>query len=615
MTTDAAAAARQRAFCSAFELVLASGGESRGRGLRQLRELAMEGYSPAILALAEELVREPDPGILESAEDWALAAYPLGHTTLLDRLIARAELAGADTAGLRRRRYAAAGGEAAWLAHYTHADVAEAIGMVEAGEPHRVFGLERLRKLARQRSTPAGLAYAEELVADAPQRQRPARAGWAESVAQLGHHTPMLRFIALMETEGNRERAEELRARHAQILAGAVRGAEPENEPETTPAEERRAPEAAEAEAIAREQAAAETDAAERAAGLRAAEEIRAAERQERDAAARKAAAGQFRTGASVPPASGRAGGRAAEGPSRSGDAGPTSSSPKAPPPAANDEYAHWQIKLAVVLLIFACIPLLNGNVRHWISERFAEVPSTSRPQPRQTSSLAEGPGIALSGDLVSASTSARTYLDTQVREAEAQAEALLKEGKEQAADDAVVMAIEAAMVAGDLDALERLLDRQVGSAKAAAAAEANDRQAVPYLKKVIEALEDGIEISVKSGFGAGEWSFVKYDVKPHTEIAPCSIEIRERMRRGNPGSLFAGTALEKGPVTVNLGDLYYFGKSTYIYEKAKYYHRECPDWIRYYKGILIGLCEGESQRFSDALFTYIKKAGCVDND
>ena len=413
MTTDAAAAARQRAFCSAFELVLASGGGSRGRGLKQLRELAMEGYSPAILALAEELVREPDPGIPESAEDWALAAYPLGHTTLLDRVIARAELAGADTAGLCRRRYAAAGGEAAWLVHYTHADVAEAIGMVEAGAPHRVFGLERLRKLARQRSTAAGLAYAEELVADAPQCQRQARAGWAESVAQLGHHTPMLRFIALMESEGDRERAEELRARHAEILARAVRGAEPENEPERAPAEDRRA---------------------------------------------REAAAGQFRTGASVPPASGTAGGRAAEGPSRSGDARPTSSSPKAPPPAANDEYAHWQIKLAGVLLIFACIPLLNGNVRHWISERFAEVP------------------VALTGDLVSASTSARTYLETQVREAEAQAEALLKEGKEQAADDAVVMAIEAAMVAGDLDALERLLDRQVGSAKAAAAAEANDR-------------------------------------------------------------------------------------------------------------------------------------------
>ena len=63
-------------------------------------------------------------------------------------------------------------------------------------------------------------------------------------------------------------------------------------------------------------------------------------------------------------------------------------------------------------------------------------------------------------------------------------------------------------------------------------------------MKKVIETLEDGSEISVKSGFGAGEWFLVKYDVQLHTEIAPCSIEIRERMRCGNPGSLFVGGQL-----------------------------------------------------------------------
>jgi|GEM_PF-6245345 len=608
MTTDAAAAARQRAYLSAFTLVLA-GGENRAGGLRHLRDLAMEGYSPAILALAEELVRAPDATIPESPEDWALAAYPLGHTTLLDRLIARADLAGADVSALRHRRYAAAGGETAWLAHYTHAQVAEAIGMVEAGEPHRTFGLERLRKLAKQWSSAAGLAYAEELVTDAPQRQRVARAGWAESVAQLGHHTPMLRFIALIEAEGTPERAEELRARHAEILAKAITVADPEDEPETPPAEDTRAQGVAgeEAEPNAREQAGSEKFREEAA---------RAATMAERGAAAKDAAeraAEEIRAEASAPPASKPAGERAADGPSPSRDAERASSRP--PPPAANDKYAHWQIELAVVLLLFACIPLLNGNVRHWIFERFADAPSSSGPQPHQASSPAQGPGIPLSGDFISASASSRAYLDTQVREAEAQADALLKKGKEQAADDAVVTAIEAAMVAGDLDALERLLDRQVGSAKVAAEAEANDRRAAPYLNKVIAALENGIEISFKSGFRSGEWYFVKYDVKPSAEIAPCSIEISERTRRGDPGSLFAGTKLERGPVTLALDDLYYFRKSTYIYEKAKDYHRECPDWVRYYKGILIGLCEGEDQRFSDALFTYIKQAGCISND
>ncbi|MDI7864136.1 hypothetical protein MRS76_19505 [Rhizobiaceae bacterium n13] len=518
MTANNARAAQQRAFLSAFDLVLA-GGDSRTKGLMRLRGLAKEGHAPALFALAEELVREPEPAIFEGPENWALAAYGLRYTAPIERLLAHLELAGEDASVLRARRNTAEDADPARsISGGFNSRIQEAIGMVEAGDPHRSFGLERLRKLAREGAVSAGLVYAEELVARAPQCQRAACAGWAESAAALGHHTPILRLIALMDGDGQPGCADQLRSRHQAILAKMV-----------------------------------------------ATEEL-----------------------AEVP--------QAADAPSV---------------PAPNrGEYPFWPIKLALLLCVTLTPILFHASVWQWAAELGAgglKIMDTVRQE--------KPPGVlGAASASVTVSTSAKAYLEMQMNQAEAMAETLLRQGKEQEADDAIVEAIEAAMIIGNLDALERLLDRQAETTTAIARAIEDDKQTLKMLREVVEVIGRGFDFTQPSQRNRMEREYVHYYApsleRGSTELS-CKLWISVGSKRGNPDRIFKSFRLTDNQVEVDLAEVYHTPVQD-LSARTLEFVSGCPDKILIYKGLAVGFCGSNDHYFKAVLGDYLNRSGCI---
>lgn len=594
------AEARMRAFLAACEQAISESGD-RARGLATLRDMAMEGFSPAILALAGELVRAEADGIPERPEDWALAAYALRHIAPLERLLARMALAGEDTALLCARRDRQVQADPQQLLQIgTNAEVREAIGMVEAGDPHRVFGLELLRKMARKGVVSAGLVYAEELVADAPARQRAARAGWAESAAALGHHTPMLRLIAMTEREGNADRAAELRARHEAILTKAfatdtvdVPEGAPDPAPELSPEP---APEpTVEDPARAEAQAAAEQGAAKRASERAAADHTATAARQqaEREAAQQRARQARAEAPADAP----------------------------RPARACAEASPYWPLHVLLVLVLLGSVSLLSPGWRTWLSDHlvpdfFAAAPDAPTRSARTSSGGGPAPstGSGRTSDLgtVSLTASAATYLDGRIDEAEARADALLKQGKEKEADDAVVAAIEAAMVAGDLDKLERLLDRQQQVAVAVERAEKRDTRAMDLLKRIMARISKGFEFRQRTGRGSSSHEYVRFWSPAFERSGPvlgCTLDIAMASSQGSP-QRYLPSRPNRNPLRIDLAKLHDL-KAASVDARGLDFVDNCPDSVLTYGDVSIGFCRGTLRQFKAALGEYLDLMGC----
>jgi hypothetical protein len=531
--------------------------------------------------------------------------------------------------------------------------------MVGDGPANREAGLDSLRRLAVDHRS-ALLVLAVELAHDAPESFLPMRDAWAEAASRIGHHGPLLTLIAYRDMNGDTQGADLLRSRYrlavgvetpgddavlqqaaGLIIAGgthrdfglkqlaelAVKGHQAaglmladelaENAPRVMRAGRQGWAEAAGQlghmgpllKLIVRGEQEGEPTQALRdiyvALVNLSASDVNA-ERTTSDASCCRAS-GETRkkNRKTVPDAKSKK---------------TTGSKTIEPAKPWTKRFTRWWGEALPFLLAFgiatAGLELYEyAPVRDWFAANFSRLTSTEIE-----SEASKQPSAILEVSLVSAP--ARAALTAWADRDEAEAGAALAAGKPREADDAIVRAIESALVASDFDHLDRLLDRQLQTANAIEVAKREDerlaakeqarKNEIEYLlKSIVGYIQRGAEYRMEGSTDRAIIRAVSFKVSLDNSDLPCTLNTSQRYNTRNPEKILAHGPLPAWS-NVDLYNLYRFEPNTF---NPDFYYMvgSCPKYVLNREGILLSFCSRRTvDNFRSLLKRYLEITGCM---
>lgn len=526
--------------------------------------------------------------------------------------------------------------------------------MIGGGPANRDAGLDALRNLAVAGHRSALLMLAVELALDAPEAFVPKRDPWAHAALRAGHPGPLLRLIARCDMAGDTQGADLLRSRYRsaadagllppgddsvlQQAIGLIHAGDTHYE-------------------FGLKQLAALAMKGHQAAGLMLADELAESApaamyagrqgwaeaagrlghlgpllklivRGEQDGEPTQALRDIYVTlvdlpasDASVTRASGEAGKKHRENVppgAKPEKAEGTGAQESARPSAGRAAWRRLGEVLTVLLLfgiVFAGFKLYErAPVRDWFAANLSQLTSTVSELTTRSDTTPEVSPI---------SAPARAALVTWAERDETEADAALAAGRAREADDAIVRAIESALVAGDFVRLERLLDRQLETAGAievakreeerqAAKEEARKNEIEYLLERIIGFIESGAEYTMEGSTGREITSSVSFDVSLTNSDLPCTLHTRQAYNKGNPERILALGDVLPAWSDVDLYDLYRAKPKPF---NANWYHMVggCPEYVLDGEGIIVSFCSGKTvDTFRSVLKHYLELTGCM---